>query len=204
VKPHTYALSDATLRTVTADLARPIEAATLALVRLDERLAQGDRDPAGPVLADGVRARAHMLEAQALAHLAGELVGLEDLVLHDSGMDARMPSTGVVRAVAILAERRRLALRAPDAVLAPDALRRLIGVAADEADGEGRDASNGMEAGLGERDIAPRPRGPQPWEIPRPGGRDDDALWPEEDEADDLDPLEPGEDGSGGEETLRR
>lgn len=171
----------------------------MALARLDERLASYDRDTAEPVLADGVRARAHMLEAQALAHLAGELVGLEDLVLHDAGMDVRMPSTGVVRAASILAERRRLARRAPDAVLAQDAVRRLIGVAADEAAGEGREAPDGLEAGPGERHTAPRSRDPQPWEMPRPAGGDDDALWPKEDEADELEPLGPGDEEPSGE-----
>jgi hypothetical protein len=60
------------------DLARPIEAATLALVRLDERLARSE-----PMLADGVRARTDLFEAQALAHLSGELVSLEDFVQHE-------------------------------------------------------------------------------------------------------------------------
>lgn len=203
MKPITYTLTDTTLRTLTADLARPIEAATVALARLDERLAASDRDAAEPVLADGVRARAHMLEAQALAHLAGELVGMEDLVLHDAGMDVRMPSTGVVRAAAILAERRRLARRVPETVLAQDAVRRLIGIRDEEAAGEGREAPDGLEAGRGERGAASRSRDPQPWEMPRPAGSDDEALWPEEeDEADGLDPLDPGDDGSrGGEES---
>jgi hypothetical protein len=64
-----------------------------------------------PVPADGVRARSHLFEAQALTHLSGELASLEDLVLHDAGMDARAPSTGVVRAARILHERRNLARR---------------------------------------------------------------------------------------------
>jgi hypothetical protein len=113
----TYILSNTTLRALIADLARPIEAATLALVRIDERLARSE-----PMLAEGVRARFHLFEAQALAQLAGELASLEDFVLHDAGMDVRAPSTGVVRAQRILDERRSLARRAPEAVLAPDAL----------------------------------------------------------------------------------
>jgi hypothetical protein len=183
------------LRALIADLARPVEAATLALTRLDERLAPRGRDPAGAALADGVRARAHLMEAQALAHLAGELVGLEDLVLHDAGMDVRAPSTGVARAARVLAERRRLARRAPDAALMPDAVRRLIGVADDAETGEGRDAPGGMSSGLDKRSVRPRSIDPQPWEMPRPGANDtesdDDALWRE---ADGLDLLNPDED----------
>jgi hypothetical protein len=106
VKTDSYTLSKTNLRGLISDLARPIEAATLALVRLDERLARSE-----PALADGVRARFHLFEAQALAQLAGELASLEDLVLHDAGMDVRAPSTGVVRAQRILDERRNLARR---------------------------------------------------------------------------------------------
>jgi hypothetical protein len=113
-------------------------------------------------------------------------------------MDVRAPSTGVARTARVLAERRRLARRAPDAVLAPDAVRRLIGVDTDAAAGERREASNRMEAGLEERGTAPRSRDPQPWEMPRLAGGDDDALWPEEEEADEIDPLDPGQDGSHG------
>jgi hypothetical protein len=195
-----YEIADASLRTLIADLARPVEAATLALARLDERLAPRGHHLADAALADGVRARAHLLEAQALSHLAGELVGLEDLVLHDAGMDVRPPSTGVARAARVLAERRQLARRAPDAVLAPEAVRRLIGVAADEAAGEGREEPDGRKAGQGGRGDTLRSRDPKPWDMPRPAGQDDDALWPVDDETDGLHLLDPDEDpdvGSG-------
>jgi hypothetical protein len=56
--------------------------------------------------------------------LAGELASLEDLVLREAGMDIRAPSTGVVRAARVLTERRSLARRASETVLAPQALRR--------------------------------------------------------------------------------
>ncbi|MET7245477.1 RHE_PE00001 family protein [Methylobacterium sp. EM32] len=86
----------------------PLEAASDALVRLDERLARAD-----PVLADGARARAHLFDAQAALHLDGELVALEDLVLHEAAMDVRRPTLALSRAVAVLTERRRLAAAAP-------------------------------------------------------------------------------------------
>jgi hypothetical protein len=170
-----------------ADLARPIEAATLALVRIDERLARSE-----PVLADGVRARFHLFEAQALAQLAGELASLEDLVLHDAGMDVRAPSTGVVRAQRILDERRNLARRAPEAVLAPEALSRLIGVAAESGQVKARDAETGLVAAA--VSAAARPAVSGPWEMPKPFA--DDGLWPDPDESDDGDGLEmPDEEG---------
>lgn len=182
-------LSQTTLRELISDLARPVEAATLALVRLDERLARSE-----PVLADGARARGHLFEAQALAHLSGELVSLEDLVLHDAGMDVRAPSTGVVRAARILSERRSLARRAPEAVLAAEALRRLIGLAHDDAKAtESEDETAPGEAKAG---VPARPRGPQPWEMPKPFA--DEELWPDPDESDDGDGLELPDDEEGG------
>ncbi|MCO4052830.1 MAG: DUF1612 domain-containing protein [Bosea sp.] len=180
-----YALSTITLRALLSDLARPIEAATLALVRLDERLARAE-----PVLADGVRARGHLFEAQALAHLSGELASLEDLVLHDAGMDVRVPSTGVVRAQRILDERRSLARRTPEAVLAPEALSRLIGVAAESGQVKARDAEMGQAAAA--VSAAARPAVSGPWDMPKPFA--EDGLWPDPDESDDGDGLELSDD----------
>jgi hypothetical protein len=171
----TYTLSRTTLRGLMADLARPIEAATLALVRIDERLGRCE-----PVLADGVRARFHLFEAQALAQLAGELASLEDLVLHDAGMDVRAPSTGVVRAQRILDERRNLARRAPDAVLAPEALSRLIGVAAESGQVKAREEQTGPAAAA--VSAAARPAVSGPWDMPKPFA--EDGLWPDPDEGD--------------------
>lgn len=141
-----YNLYKSTLRGLISDLARPVEAATLALVRLDERLARSEH-----VLADGVWARAELFEAQALAHLSGELVSLEDLVLHDAGMDVRAPSTGVVRAARVLTERRSLARRAPETVLAPKALKQLLGVA------EGDHKATGSEGDTAPYEASARP-----------------------------------------------
>jgi hypothetical protein len=187
MKTDTYTLSLTTLRGLMADLAQPVEAATLALVRLDERLARSE-----PMLADGVRARFHLFEAQALAQLAGELASLEDLVLHDAGMDVRAPSTGVVRAQRILDERRSLARRAPEAVLTPEALSRLIGVAAESEQVKARDEQTGpAQAAVS---TAARPAVSGPWDMPKPFT--DDGLWPDPDESDDGDgPELPDDEG---------
>jgi hypothetical protein len=176
----TYTLSQTTLSGLMADLARPIEAATLALVRIDERLARCE-----PMLADGVRARFHLFEAQALAQLAGELASIEDLVLHDAGMDVRAPSTGVVRAQRILDERRSLARRAPEAVLAPEALSRLIGVMDESGQVKASDEQTGLAAAA--VSAAARPSVSGPWDMPRP--LSDDGLWPDADEGDEGDGL---------------
>jgi hypothetical protein len=116
-------------------------------------------------------------------------------------MDVHAPTTGVVRAAAILAERRRLARRAPDVVLAPDAVRRLLGVAADEATGEGREVSVDAEVAMSASRAETLSHDPQPWEMPRLAGSDDDALWPDEEEPDDLEPLDPGDEELGEEDS---
>ena len=89
-----------------------------ALARLDERLR------ASPIR-DGFRARAHFADACAALWLAGELVHLEDLVLHDSEMDLRAPTHELTRAHAVLRARRRIANSPPGAFFARglDALR---------------------------------------------------------------------------------
>jgi hypothetical protein len=188
VQTATYTLSKTTLRGLIADLARPVDAATAALLRLDERLARSE-----PLLADGARARGHLFEAQALAHLAGDLASLEDLVLRDAGMDVRAPSTGVVRAARILTERRGLARRAPETVLASQALRRLIGVPAEREELAAKDEQMGLVAGA--VNASARPQESHPWDMPKPFA--DDGLWPDADEIDDDVGLEPLDDEDG-------
>lgn len=108
-----------------SDCAAAAETAAVALARCDERLLR-----ANPVLAEGARQRGHAFEAQALIALSGGLCPLEDLVLHDAGMDVRSPSREIARAAAMLDERRRLARREPAEVLSPTALRQRLGIEA--------------------------------------------------------------------------
>ncbi len=77
-----YALPDSLPWTA---LASPLARAEDALARLDERLR------ASPIK-EGWAARAHFLDAAAALWLEGELVPIEDLVLHDAGMDVRAPT----------------------------------------------------------------------------------------------------------------
>src|ERR1700682_3637235 len=84
-----------------AQLAGPLAAAEDSLARLDERLAKS------PIRAGWI-ARTHYTDACASLWLEGELVHLEDLVLHDAGMDIRAPTHELTRAPAVLRTRRRL------------------------------------------------------------------------------------------------
>src|SRR3954466_11944071 len=101
-------------------VAGPLAAAEDALARLDERLGSS------PVR-DGWISRTHYSDACASLWLAGELVHLEDLVLHDAGMDIRAPTHELTRARAVLRIRRRIAAAKPDWALSATGLASLRG-----------------------------------------------------------------------------
>jgi hypothetical protein len=103
-----------------AQLAGPLAAAEDALARLDERLAKSP-------IRDGFVARTHFTDACASLWLEGELVHLEDLVLHDAGMDIRAPTHELTRARAVLRIRRRIADAKPDWALSVTGLASLRG-----------------------------------------------------------------------------
>jgi hypothetical protein len=103
-----------------AQLAGPLAAAEDALARLDERLAKSP-------IRDGWVARTHYTDACASLWLEGELVHLEDLVLHDAGMDIRTPTHELTRARAVLRTRRRIAGAKADWALSPAGLDGLRG-----------------------------------------------------------------------------
>lgn len=118
-----YNLTRAERQALVLDCAAAAETAAIAVARLDERLSRTE-----PVLAEGMCQRGHAFEAQALIGLAGSLCPLEDLVLHDAGMDVRSPTREIARAATILDERRRLARREPAEVLSPSALGQRLGI----------------------------------------------------------------------------
>lgn len=97
-------------------LLRPLSDAGIALARLDERIA---RSPVGA----GFLERAHFADACASLWIDGELVHLEDLVLHDTGHDIRTPTHELTIARDVLRSRRRIASQPPGWALSPDGLR---------------------------------------------------------------------------------
>lgn len=94
--------------------------ATEALVRLDERVA---RSPVGA----GFAARAHFMDAATALWIEGELVHIEDLVLHDAHMDLRAPTHELTRAHEILRVRRQIAASKPGWALSNEGLAALWG-----------------------------------------------------------------------------
>lgn len=119
-------------------LALPLARAEDALARLDERLRTSP-------IRDGWIARTHFGDAAAALWLDGELVALEDLVLHDARLDIRAPTHELTRAHAVLRERRRIAGAEPGWALSDTGLAILRGRTAGD---EGLPREAGHETGL--------------------------------------------------------
>lgn len=95
--------------------------ATAALARLDERLAHS-------TAGNGWIERMHFADACASLWIDGELVHLEDLVLHDDGHDIRTPTHELTIARDVLRTRRRIALQPPGWALGVENIRSLRGL----------------------------------------------------------------------------
>jgi len=97
---------------------RPAFDAGVALSRLDERVS---RSPVG----QGFLERQNFADACASLWIDGELVHLEDLVLHDATKDIRTPTHELTIARDVLRTRRRIAGQSPDWALSADGIRTL-------------------------------------------------------------------------------
>ncbi|WP_265517417.1 RHE_PE00001 family protein [Nitratireductor luteus] len=97
------------------DLLSPLARAEDGLARLDERIGRSDRG-------DGFLLRRDFADAVAACWLEGELVHMEDLVLHDGRLDVRSPSHELTRAHMVLRKRRRIAAEPPDWATGPAGL----------------------------------------------------------------------------------
>ncbi|WP_327209830.1 RHE_PE00001 family protein [Rhizobium leguminosarum] len=99
-------------------LMRPAFDAGGALTRLDERIA---RSPVG----QGFLERTQFADACASLWIDGELVHLEDLVLHDATRDIRTPTHELTIARDVLRTRRRICGQSADWALSADGIRTL-------------------------------------------------------------------------------
>ena len=99
-------------------LMEPAFRAGIALTRLDERIA---RSPVG----QGLIERQNFTDACASLWIDGELVHLEDLVLHDATKDIRTPTHELTIARDVLRTRRRIAAHPPGWAFSSDGLRTL-------------------------------------------------------------------------------
>jgi len=101
-----------------AALMEPAFRAGVELARLDERIARS-------TVGSGWIERSHFTDACASLWIDGELVHLEDLVLHDATKDIRTPTHELTIARDVLKTRRRIAGQPPDWALSADGLRTL-------------------------------------------------------------------------------
>ncbi|NKJ82728.1 RHE_PE00001 family protein [Rhizobium leguminosarum] len=109
-----YDLSNLPLNT----LLRPISDTASVLSRLDERIVRS-------LVGEGFVERTHFADACASLWIDGELVHLEDLVLHDAGHDIRAPTHELAIARDVLKTRRRIAVQSHGWALSDEGLRTL-------------------------------------------------------------------------------
>jgi len=129
-------------------LMRPAFDAGVALTRLDERIA---RSPVGA----GWIERSHFADACASLWIDGELVHLEDLVLHDATRDIRTPTHELTIARDVLRTRRRIAAQSPGWALSLDGIRTLRKT----SEITSVDAGETAGAGVNLRTVAINPEG---------------------------------------------
>ncbi|MCM2435963.1 RHE_PE00001 family protein [Agrobacterium rosae] len=91
----------------------PLAALLPALARAEDQLARLDEVVRRSPVRQGFIERSHFIEAAASMWVSGELVHLEDLVLHDANRDVRTPTHEVTIAHSILRARRRIASADP-------------------------------------------------------------------------------------------
>ncbi|WLP57432.1 RHE_PE00001 family protein [Agrobacterium fabrum] len=101
-----------------SNLMGPAFDAAVALTRLDERIA-------GSPVGAGWIERQNFADACASLWIDGELVHLEDLVLHDATRDIRTPTHELTIARDVLRTRRRISGQSPDWALSPEGIRTL-------------------------------------------------------------------------------
>ncbi|MCW0001848.1 RHE_PE00001 family protein [Pararhizobium sp. YC-54] len=130
-------------KTSMTPLIDPAFRAGIEMARLDERIA---RSPVGA----GFLERTQFTDACASLWIDGELVHLEDLVLHDATRDIRTPTHELTIARDVLRTRRRIAAQSPDWALSAEGIRTL------------RRTSdiNSAGAGEGETAVVIRPAAP--------------------------------------------
>ncbi|MBL8580490.1 MAG: DUF1612 and helix-turn-helix domain-containing protein [Mesorhizobium sp.] len=92
----------------------PLETLLPAMARAEDQLARLDEIVRRSPVGEGFVERGHFFDVAANMWVAGELVHIEDLVLHDARMDVRAPTHELTIAHAQLRTRRRIAMAEPD------------------------------------------------------------------------------------------
>lgn len=152
-----YDIDGAMLQTLLPSLT----AAEDALARLDERVLRS-------VVGEGFAERSHFFDAAGALWVAGELVHVEDLVLHDAHMDSRAPTHELTISHSVLRARRRIWTGEPGWALGVAGLATLTATGGEgerkaqdakslaapvEADEEGEDEGGPLAAEMAEIDA---------------------------------------------------
>lgn len=118
----------------------PLQHLLPAIGRAEDQLARLDEQVRRSPVGEGFVERSHFFDAAASMWVGGELVHVEDLVLHDERMDARAPSHELTIAHRILRARRRIAGAKPGWAVSDAGIGALTGYEEQERDaveGEG-------------------------------------------------------------------
>lgn len=94
--------------------ALPLQVLLPAIGRAEDQLARLDEVVRRSGAGEGFTERAHFFDAAATMWVGGELVHIDDLVLHDARMDARAATHELTIAHGLLRARRRIASAKPD------------------------------------------------------------------------------------------
>ncbi|MBY3469004.1 DUF1612 and helix-turn-helix domain-containing protein [Rhizobium laguerreae] len=129
-------------------LMEPAFRAGIELARLDERVTRSS-------VGQGFLERTQFTDACASLWIDGELVHLEDLVLHDATRDIRTPTHELTIARDVLRTRRRVAGQSPDWALSADGIRSLRKT----AEITFADADDAQTTGTVRRAVASDPEG---------------------------------------------
>lgn len=119
----------------------PLQTLLPAIGRAEDQLARLDEQVRRSPVGEGFVERGHFFDAAASMWVGGELVHVEDLVLHDERMDARSPTHELTIAHRILRARRRIAGAKPGWAVSDAGLGALTGYDEQEreaVEGEGR------------------------------------------------------------------
>ncbi len=73
----------------------PLQSLLPALAKAEDQLARLDETVRRSRVGEGFIERGHFFDAAASMWVSGELVHVEDLVLHDAHMDVRVPTHGL-------------------------------------------------------------------------------------------------------------
>ena len=91
----------------------PLASLLAALTRAEDQLARLDEAVRRSSVGEGYAERGHFFDAVATMWVSGQLVHIEDLVLHDARMDVRAPTHELTLAHSLLRSRRRIAGEEP-------------------------------------------------------------------------------------------